>query len=92
LGELLDYVAQRYSKNNSASDDIMRKTRIKNVIAGLCDTYLKAGCTLEFEVLPRDIEYAMSVFDEEPLKSTVVVTQVSDSLFHARLIELDVAM
>ncbi len=89
MGELLDYVVQRYSKNSSASEDMMHKTKTKNKILALCDTYLKAGDELIFEVLPKDLEYALLVFDEEPLKSTVTVTQIAETLFSVKYIEMD---
>lgn len=88
MGELIDYFVQRYSKNTSESEDMMKKTRVKNTLSAMSETLLKPGDTLEFEVLPKDLPYVMLVVDEEPLKSTVTVEQVSESLFQMKLIEL----
>lgn len=89
MGELTDYIVQKYSKNSSASEDMMRKTKVKNTILALCDTYLKPGEEFVFEVLPRDLEYALLVFNEEPLKSTVTVSQIAETLFSVKYIEID---
>lgn len=88
MGELLDYFAQRYSKNTSESEDMMRKTKVKNTLSAMSETLLGHGKILEFEVLPKDLPYVMMVIDEEPLKSSVIVEQVSESLFQMKFIEL----
>ena len=89
MGELFDYMKERYSKNTSESMDMMRRTQVKNKINALCNKYLHDDETLIFEVLPKDLPYAVMVFDEEPLKSTVQITQLSKSLFSAKLIEFN---
>lgn len=92
MGELLTYLTQKYSKNNAETEDIMRKTKIKNTIVSMCEGYLHEGDELIFEVLPKDLEYALPVFNEEPLKSTVEVSQISETLFSAKLIEIDLGI
>ena len=37
MGELLTYLTQKYSKNNAETEDIMRKTKIKNTIVAMCE-------------------------------------------------------
>jgi hypothetical protein len=92
LGELSDYFVQKYSKRSSKSEDMMKKTKVKNAILSLCDTILKPGDELIIEVLPKDLEYALLVFDEEPLKSTVTVYQISETLFSVKFIEMELGL
>jgi hypothetical protein len=92
MGELSDYFIQKYSKRSSESEDMMKKTKMKNAILSLCDTLLKPGDELILEVIPRDLEYALLVFNEEPLKSTVIVSQLSETLFSVKFVEMDIGL
>lgn len=70
---------------------MMGKQRIKNAISGLCEQYLKEPKDeLTFEVLPNELTYAIEVVMEEPLHSNYVINQISETLFTARLRELDI--
>lgn len=90
MGELLDYFRSRVKKDNSSSDDEMKKTKVKNAISDLCDRYLKdVDDVFKFEVLPSDLPYAVMVIEEEPLKSKYYITQVDKTLFEAVLKELE---
>lgn len=92
MGELLDYLKNRYIKKNASnSNDQMSKTIVKNTISELCEEYLKdVGDVLKFEVLSKDLPYVVSVIDEEPLKSKYVINQVSKTLFEAVLREVEI--
>lgn len=78
-------------KNDSSeTKDLMQKQKVKNGILNVCDSKLKdTDELLTFEVLPSDLQYVAEVIDEEPLKSKYQIVQVSETLFTARLRELE---
>ena len=94
MGELLDCFKERFTKDNrSETKDMMNKQRVKNAIADLCNAYLSdIGQEFIFEVSPKDLQYAVVVIDEEPLKSRYTIMQISDSLFSAKLQEISLDM
>lgn len=94
MGELIDCFKERFTKDNrSETRDMMNKQRVKNAIVDLCNAYLsEAGEEFVFEVTQKDLPYAVVVITEEPLKSRYFITQISDSLFSARLQEIDLAL
>ena len=89
MGELTNYLLQKYSKGNTGTEDIMRKTKVKNKLLEVCEMYLNPGDELILEVLPKDLEYVMLVFNEEPLKSTVMASQIAENMFSVRYIEVE---
>lgn len=90
MGELTEYFKQKYSKNDSKSDDQLIRTSVKNKISDLCEEYLKdAEDTFEFEVLQKELPYAVSVIYEEPLKTKYEINQIDKSLFVAKLREIE---
>jgi len=91
MGELMDYFREKYSKNDrSETKDMMGKQKVKNTISDLCEKYIQdSEDTFTFEVLPSDLSYALSVVNEEPLKSKYLIYQISDTLFIARLKSLE---
>lgn len=91
MGELLDYLKSKYSKTSNTSEDQLAKTRVRNTISDMCQEKLKeVGSILTFEVLPKDLAYAVIVIDEEPLKSKYVINQISKTLFQASLREVEI--
>lgn len=91
MGELTEYFKSRYTKEKNYSEDQILKTRIKNTISDLCQENLKeVGSIFTFEVLPKDLSYAIMVIDEEPIKSKYDIVQVSKTLFQAMLREVDI--
>lgn len=92
MGELLDWVKERYFGGNSKNTtrDLIRKQKVKNAIIRVCNEHLtKAGDVFEFEIKPEDLQYATAVVNEEPLKSKYLIYQISETMFSARLQELD---
>lgn len=90
MGELFDYFKQRYFKSSSETEDIMRRTKVKNALVVMQEELLKEGDVLTFEVLPRDLEHVLVVVGEDPLKSSVIVNQIAPSLFEMKLIEVSI--
>lgn len=91
MGELLEYFKSKYKKNVSSSEDQMIKTNVKNTISDLCDEHLQdIGDVFQFEVLPKDLPYVVTVIDEEPLKSKYIINQISKTLFEAILREVEI--
>lgn len=91
MGELFDYLKSRYIKTDSSeTKDMMQKQRVKNGILSVCDKHLQdTEELLTFEVRPSDLQYVAEILDEEPLKSKYQIIQVSETLFTARLRELE---
>lgn len=91
MGELFDYVKNRYSRQNkSETRDMMEKTRVKNSVESLCSANLEeAGDIFEFEVSQKYLQYMVSIIEEEPLKSKYEIRQTSPTMFSARLLEVE---
>ena len=91
MGELFDYFSEKFKKNTSATEEQMMRIRVKNAISDLCDEYLKGvGSIFTFEVLPKDLPYAVMVINEEPLKSKYIINQIGKTLFQAELREVEI--
>jgi len=91
MGELLDYFVGRFKKPKSFSEDQMARTLVKNTISRQCEEHLvDVGDVFKFEVLPKDLSYAVMVIQEEPLKSKYDIQQIDKSIFQAtlRVVEL----
>lgn len=89
MGEILEYLKERYTKPKT-NQALLAKQRVKNSILSVCDTNLvDADDVLTFEVLGTDLQYAVSVIVEEPLKSKYEINQISETLFTAKLREVD---
>jgi len=91
MGEITEYLKEKYAKShNSQTQELINKQRVKNSILSACDTHLKeAGDKLLFEVVGKDLQYVAIVVIEEPLKSKYEISQESDSLFSAKLREIE---
>ena len=91
MSEFSDALNTRYSKQrNSEIADKMAKQRVKVSILTLCDTYIKkAGQELVFECNKNDLQHVLVAINEDPLKSKYFIHQISETLFHASLIELE---
>lgn len=91
MGELFDYVNERYLRGKrSDTTDLLEKQKVKNAILKNCDAYIEDVDDLfTFEVLPRELQYVTAVIEEEPLKSKYMIQQISETLFVAKLQELD---
>ena len=69
----------------------MAKQRVKVSILTLCDTYIKeAGQELVFECNKNDLQHVLVAINEDPLKSKFFIHQISETLFNASLIELEI--
>lgn len=90
MGELIDYFSKRFKKNNSESGEQYMLSVVKNAIDSSCSKNLKnVGDTFIFEVIPKDLSYAVTVIDEEPLCSKYNIVQIDKTVFSATLRELD---
>lgn len=91
MGELTDYLKERYLKSNtSETKDMMQKQKVKNAIMSVCDECIgDSSGILTFEVNPEDLVYATEVVLEEPLCSKYTIVQISDTLFSAKIQEVE---
>lgn len=94
MSEFTEAVKQRYMKpKNSEVQDKINKQQVKGVILSLCETYLETSeDVLTFESLKGELQYVIEAINEEPLKSRFIINQVSETLFEARLIEIDIGL
>lgn len=92
MGELFDYFKERLSKGDrSETQEMMEKTKVKNSVIEICDTYLtEAGMSLEIEIAKKDLNHMVSIISEEPLRSKYDILQVSPTIFTASLKVLDI--
>lgn len=90
MKEILELLKKKYSKpkQNTA---LLRQMGIATKIDNLCNKYLQsADDRLVFEVLGDDIAYAIIVIDEEPLVNKFVINQTSETMFEARLRQIQI--
>ena len=91
MGELAEYLKERFTKNHSLdTKNIMARQRVKNAIIQSCEQHLlDSEDEFTFEVLPRELSYAVEVIAEEPLKSNYIISQISETLFVVKLREIE---
>lgn len=87
MGEISEYLKEKYFRfHNSETKEHMYKQKVKNAILNICDDNLEdEDDELIFEVVGKDLTYAVSVINEEPIYSKYIITQTSDTLFSAKL-------
>lgn len=92
MSEFSEALKTRYSKQkNSEIADKMNKQRVKVSILTLCDTYIKdVGEALIFECNKNDLQYVVVAINEDPLQTKYNIQQISETLFHASLVELEI--
>lgn len=89
MGKVLELLKKKYSKPKQ-NTDLVRQLGISNKIDSLCTKYLQsAEDVLRFEVLGDDLAYAVIVVDDEPLVNKFVINQISETLFEARLRQVE---
>lgn len=91
MGEFTEAFKKKYARQrNSEIADKIAKQRVKVSILNLCDTYIKQyGDVLVFECTKNDLQYVVVAVNEDPLKSKYFIQQLSETLFSARFVELD---
>lgn len=91
MGEFTECFKERYTRSKVNNQrDLMEKQKVKNAILKSCEKYLQeAEDEYTFEVLPKDLAYALEAVMEEPLKSRYIINQISDTLFVAQLQKVD---
>lgn len=91
MGELFDYIKERYMKSdNTETKELMQKQMVKNSVLQVCESKLEdSNEILTFEVLPKDLPYMAEIINEEPLVSKFQIYQKSETLFQAKLRELE---
>ena len=91
MSEFSEALKQKYTKpRNTEIVDRMNKQRVKGTILAQCEKHLQeVGDRFTFESLKGELQYVVEAINEEPLKSRYVITQVSETLFEASLVEVD---
>mgnify|MGYP001851194351 CR=1 FL=1 len=90
MGELLDYVKERFLKSSgSESKELMKKQIVKNSILNLADRLDSTDEALEIEVSKSDLPYVPEVIYDEQITSKYNITQIGETLFIIKLKEID---
>lgn len=85
MGEIINLLKKKYSKPKQ-NTSLVRQMGIATKIDNMCSRYLQSAEDIfRFEVLGDDLAYAVIVIDEEPLVNKFVINQISETLFEARL-------
>lgn len=90
--ELAGYVKSKYTKKaeKTAIQEMMTRQKIKTTIEEMLEEYLKeVGQVFTFEVSPNDLKYIPVVLSDEPLVSTYDFIQINESMFSAKLKEIE---
>lgn len=93
MGELTQAIKEKYFRGKKQDDaDVRKKLETKNAIIAVCDKHLlEPGVIFTFEVAKNMLLFVPSVIEEEPLVSKYHIWQVGESLFSARLKELEMS-
>ena len=91
MGEFSEAVKQRYFKpKNAEIAEKMKRQRVKSAILSTCEKYLQSdGDVLTFEVLKGELPYVVEAITDDIIKSRYIISQVSESIFTAKMIEVD---
>lgn len=91
MGELSDYFKKRWLDKSSVGSEIRARMQLKAQILNLCNEMLMGtgNESFVFEVEPNSLHFAVMVITDEPLKSLFDIVQLDESLFRARLVEID---
>lgn len=85
MNEIISLLKKKYSKPKQ-NTDLVRQMGIATKIDNMCTKYLQSsGDIFRFEVLGDDLAYAIIVIDDEPLVNKFVINQISETIFEARL-------
>ena len=88
MGELWDAISAKFlnKRDRSETQEKVQQQRVKNTIIHICDEKLKdASQSFVFESSQSDLPHVLIVIGEEPLKSKYDISQISETLFSAKL-------
>lgn len=91
MDEVLEVIKDRYfSRGKSRSLDQLEKVKVRNAILRLCEENLSdPSDVLVFEIMRGFLPYAVAVLNDELLESQYIVSQITENLFEARMVEIE---
>lgn len=90
--ESLELLGEKFRKKSSVSAYSLEKNRIKAEFLLMCKKYI----TNPDELLvfspstPRDLSTFLDVVDDEDIKTSFIINQVEDNVFHVEMRSLDI--
>lgn len=94
MGEFSEALKIRYSKSkNTEVSEKLKRQRAKGSILNLCETYLQEeGDILTFEATKGELPYVVEALNDDIITSRYIVSQISENLFKASLVEVDLGL
>ena len=94
MGEFSEALKQRYFKpRNAEIAEKMKRQRVKSSILSACETHLQyEGDSLTFEVLKGELPYVVEAINDDIITSRYIITQISETMFLAQMVEVDLGL
>jgi hypothetical protein len=92
MREVWEIIKERYfSFGKSVSSNLLERVKVRNALLKLCEEYLhNSDDVLVFEVMASSLPFAVAVINDEIIASQYQIVQVSETLFEARMVVLEV--
>lgn len=93
MHEVWEILRERYfSFGKSVSSNLLERVKVRNALLRLCEENLKyPEDILVFEVMSSSLPFAVAVLNDDILESQYHIVQISETLFEARMVTLEVA-
>ena len=92
MREVWEIIKERYfSFGKSVSTNLLERVKVRNALLKLCEEYLQnSEDVLVFEVMASSLPFAVAVINDEIIASQYQIVQISETLFEARMVVLEV--
>ena len=92
MREVWEIIKERYfSFGKSVSSNLLERVKVRNALLKLCEEYLhNSDDVLVFEVMASSLPFAVAVINDEIIASQYQIVQISETLFEARMVVLEV--
>ena len=92
MREVWEIIKERYfSFGKSVSTNLLERVKGRNALLKLCEEHLQnSEDVLVFEVMASSLPFAVAVINDEIIASQYQIVQISETLFEARMVVLEV--
>lgn len=92
MREVWEIIKERYfSFGKSVSTNLLERVKVRNSLLKLCEEHLQnSEDVLVFEVMASSLPFAVAVINDEIIASQYQIVQISETLFEARMVVLEV--
>ena len=92
MREVWEIIKERYfSFGKSVSTNLLERVKVRNALLQLCEEHLQnSEDVLVFEVMASSLPFAVAVINDEIIASQYQIVQISETLFEARMVVLEV--